>query len=367
MILAHLSDLHLGYRAYDRTDRGRNVRERDVADAFHRAVEALIRIGPELVIVAGDVFDRPDPSPAALVALTRGIEALGAELPDTSVVMVAGARDTPRRAGDPGALAALDAFPRVEAATGTARSLALRDRSVHVCLVPYRATLREPFPVPEPDPRARWNVLVTYAGLADERTRRGVPVDREAWDYVALGSEHRARRVAPGVHYSGALERVGITPWKEAAVEKGFLTWDTEARRSTFHPLPCRPVVALAPIRPADGDGRTLAGRVEEVTDEVPGGIDGKIVHLTFRGLDPTGLLELQGEMLASLRARALHLSLELEAAPPAPARSSPDPGPTLTARVERALRDEDAARPECLTLLKRVLPPDAPAPGREG
>ena len=100
MIVAHLSDLHLGYTAYDRTERGRNVRERDVAEAFHRAVEELVRIRPDLVVVAGDVFDRPDPSPAALVALTRGLEALGAELPDTTVVMVAGARDTPRRRSD---------------------------------------------------------------------------------------------------------------------------------------------------------------------------------------------------------------------------------------------------------------------------
>lgn len=360
MIIAHLSDLHLGYRAYDRTERGRNVRERDVAEAFQRAVEALVRIRPELVIVAGDVFDRPDPSPAALVALTRGLGALGAELPDTSVAMVAGARDTPRRAGDPGALAALDAFPRVEAATGTARSLPLRDRAVHVSLVPYRASLREPFPVPEPDPRARCNVLVAYAGLADPRTGRGVPIDAGAWDYVALGSEHAARRVAPGVHYSGALERVGTAPWKEAAVDKGFLTWDTEAGRSSFHALPCRPVVALAPIRVGEADRRTLAGRVKEVTDEVPGGIDGKIVHLTFRGLDPERLVELQGGMLASLRARALHLSLEIEDGPPATKAAAP----TLSDRVRRALEEGAADTPECLALLERVLPP-GPAAAR--
>lgn len=359
MIVAHLSDLHLGYRAYERTERGRNVRERDVADAFHRAVEALIRIRPELVVVAGDVFDRPDPPPAALVALTRGLEALGAELPDTSVVMVAGARDTPRRPGDPGALAALDAFPRVEAATGTARSLSLRDRAVHVALVPYRAALREPFPVPEPDPRARWNVLVAYGRLADPRTRWGVPVEAGAWDYVALGFEHGVRRVAPGVHYSGALERVGPAPWTEAAADKGFLTWDTEARRSSFHPLPCRPMVALAPIRVEAGDGRSLPARVKEVADEVPGGIDGKIVHLTLGNVDPSRLLELQGGVLTALRGRALHLSLELEE-DRAPTRTTDR---RLRARVRQAMEAEGVDTPASRALLKQVLPPDPADP----
>lgn len=357
MIIAHLSDLHLGYRAYDRTERGRNVRERDVAGSFQRAVEELIRIGPELVVVAGDVFDRPDPPPAALVALTRGFEALAAEVPDTSVMLVAGARDTPRRPGDPGALAALDAFPRVEAATGTARSIFLREASVHVCLVPYRASLREPFPVPEPDSRARWNVLVAHAGVADRRTRRGVPVDPDEWDYVALGSEHGVRRVAPRMHYSGALERVGVRPWLEAAAEKGFLTWDTEVRRSSFHAVPCRPVVALAPIHVRNGDPRTLGARIKEVTDEVPGGIDGKIVHVTLRGVDSPRLLKLQGEWLTSLRARALHLSMELEDARPTPRPTVQD----LRGPVRRILEANGDDTPERVALLERLLPPDAP------
>ena len=38
MIIAHLSDLHLGFRAYGRVERGVDVRERDVAAAFEKAV-----------------------------------------------------------------------------------------------------------------------------------------------------------------------------------------------------------------------------------------------------------------------------------------------------------------------------------------
>ena len=74
MILAHLSDLHLGFRAYGRIDRGVDIRERDVSVAFDRALQDIIRLNPDIVVVSGDVFDRPDPPASAVVVLARGLE-----------------------------------------------------------------------------------------------------------------------------------------------------------------------------------------------------------------------------------------------------------------------------------------------------
>ena len=122
MIIAHLSDLHLGFRAYGRVDRGTDMRERDVAAAFERAVQQLIKLRPD-VVVAGDVFDRPDPPASAVVALARGLEAMNTALPETRVLMVAGPRDTPRRPGDPGALAVLDTFANVDAVTARTHTI----------------------------------------------------------------------------------------------------------------------------------------------------------------------------------------------------------------------------------------------------
>ena len=121
MILAHLSDLHLGFRAYGRIDRGVDIRERDVSVAFERALQGIIRINPDIVVVSGDVFDRPDPPASAVVVLARGLERLRSSLPETPVFMVAGPRDTPRQLGNPGALAVLDSFPNVEAASDLTR------------------------------------------------------------------------------------------------------------------------------------------------------------------------------------------------------------------------------------------------------
>jgi DNA repair exonuclease SbcCD nuclease subunit len=322
VIVAHLSDLHLGFRAYGRVESEMDIRERDVSAAFERAVGELVRIAPQVVLVAGDVFDRPDPPAGAVVALARGLELMRGALPDTPVLMVAGPRDTPRRSGDPGALAVLDTFSNVEAATSLTRSILIDHLDLMACLVPHRAALRHPPVVPEPDPRRRWNILVMHGRMAQPGPGRGVHVDPAEWDYVALGGEHHRRAVSATVRYSGSLERVALDPWDEATDQKGFVTVDLERGTTTFHPVPGRPVVALAPIKVGTGDPDRIRRRVREVIGEVPGGIDGKIVRVRLDGAAPTDLLALQGAPLEELRRRALHLAVEAGRDPRVPAES---------------------------------------------
>lgn len=361
MIVAHLSDLHLGFRAYGRVERGVDVRERDVAAAFDRAVQEVVSLAPQVVVVSGDVFHRPDPPAGAVVALARGLEGLRASLPDTPVLMVAGPRDTPRRPGDPGALAVLDTFPNVEAATGLPRSLLLERLGLHASLIPYRAAVRDPAALPEPDPRVRWNLLVLH-GRVGSLEDDGVFVDPADWDYVALGGEHRHRRLTPRVQYAGSLERVALDPWDEAADEKGFVMVDLESGESSFHAIPGRPVAALAPIRLSPGDPERLRRRVEEVTREVPAGIEGKIVRLRLEGVEPEELLALQGELLTGLRRRALHLAVEAGRELRLPTEAwVPEDAP---GRLREALATEvarDGHRGDAVTDLVRALVPEEP------
>ena len=97
MRIAHLADLHLGYRAYHRaTPRGVNVREADVADAFRRAVARVVDLQPDLVLVAGDVFHTVRPSNTAIADAFRQFTVLTQGLPGVPVVMIAGNHDSPR-------------------------------------------------------------------------------------------------------------------------------------------------------------------------------------------------------------------------------------------------------------------------------
>lgn len=367
MIVAHLSDLHLGFRAYGRVEAGADVRERDVAAAFERATQEIVRIRPDVIVIAGDVFDRPDPPAGAVVALARGLEVFRASLPEAPVLMVAGPRDTPRREGDPGALAVFDSFPNVQAATGLPRSILIERLGLHAALLPHRAVSLHAPAMPEPDPRMRWNLLVLHA---DESAKGhpGVHVNPSEWSYVALGGEHRRRKVTAQAQYSGSLERVALDPWSEAADEKGFLVVDLRSGRVAFHAVPGRPVVALAPVKVGRGEPERVRRRVREVTAEVPGGIGGKIVRLRLEGASPGDLLALQGEPLKELRARALHLAVEAGKELKVPAEA------WLPVEVPRLLREAAAAELEreglrdaaADALLERCMPDsdaDVPRP----
>ena len=91
MRLIHISDLHLGFRQYQRqTPTGINQREADVAAAFKRAIDKIISIAPEIVLIAGDVFHAVRPTNTAIVHAFSQFSRLRQELPDSIVVIIAG-------------------------------------------------------------------------------------------------------------------------------------------------------------------------------------------------------------------------------------------------------------------------------------
>jgi len=168
VILAHLVDLHLGFRAYERAVGGRNVRAGDVADAFLRAVEEIVRVSPDVILIAGDLFDRLDPPPAALVTLTRGLASVRKALPATPVLITAGPRDLPPRSEEPGVLGAIDTLPGVAVAMDTPRSVRVGDLAV--ALLPHGAPGAEAVPdevLDALDPEDRLHAVDVLAELAD--------------------------------------------------------------------------------------------------------------------------------------------------------------------------------------------------------
>ena len=110
MRLVHLADLHLGFRQYHRlTPEGINQREADVALVFRRAMERVIALRPDVVLIVGDVFHSVRPMNAAIIEAFIQLQTLRLALPDTEVVIVAGNHDRPR-ATETGSI--LDLFKR---------------------------------------------------------------------------------------------------------------------------------------------------------------------------------------------------------------------------------------------------------------
>src|SRR5688500_12055566 len=174
MRVVHLSDIHLGFRQYQRlTPSGINQREADVARTFQRAIDQIIGLRPDLVLVAGDLFHSSRPSNAAILHAFRQFLRLRSEMPDTAVVMIAGDHDTPRTT-ESGSIMGLFESIGVHAAA----------HEPHHCRVSAeRAVLAMPdtvgtLPQLKADPATRHNVLLIHADVEDVVPRYYADLDR---------------------------------------------------------------------------------------------------------------------------------------------------------------------------------------------
>ena len=283
MKVAHLSDLHLGYAGAGPGRAG------DVLRAFESALARIAELGPDLVVVAGDVFDHPEVTASPIATFSRAVRKLRDGLPEVVVAVAAGVRDIPLEAGAHGPLMVLGALPGVEVATTTVQRLGLHGGKLRVTLLPHPAVMASRSLNVSPDPAAKWNVLVAHAALASGRSHAPA-IARRGWDYVALGSSHAYTPVAERVCYCGSLERVGTDPWEESAIDKGFVTAQLESGEATFWPVDARAAVSLAPIEATGGGTATVARRLGEALAGVPGGIDGKLLRVPVRGLSAEDL-----------------------------------------------------------------------------
>lgn len=75
MKIAIISDLHLGFRQYGLIDR-----ENDFYNQFYKVCNEINKYNPDIVIIAGDLFDKANPSPAAINSYREGISELNSDI-----------------------------------------------------------------------------------------------------------------------------------------------------------------------------------------------------------------------------------------------------------------------------------------------
>lgn len=331
MKLAHLADLHLGFRQFDRqTPRGGNQREADVAEAFRRAVDDVLEQRPDLILVAGDVFHSVRPTNPAILFLFQQLQRVRAGLPDTPVVVIAGNHDTPRSA-ETGTILRLYQALGVEIVTDQARRFAFPRLDTSVLAVPHQALIQPDRPAMRPERGVTFNVLMTHGtwpGLGEERGTMeygGAPLAREdlapaQWDYVALGHYHVAHAVEPNVWYSGSLDYIPPNPWGQMDEEaggkrrgKGYLMVDLPAARVEFRAIQApRRFMELGPIR---GAGRTAKEIDELIAEQVRAAkpaIDDHVVRLVVYDASRATARDLDHAAIRSYKARALNFHLDL-------------------------------------------------------
>lgn len=332
MKLAHLADLHLGFRQFDRqTPRGTNQREADVADAFRRAVDDVIEQHPDLVVIAGDIFHSVRPTNAAILFCFQQLQRLRSTLPETPVVAIAGDHDTPRST-ETGTILRLYEALGVEIAVDVPKRLVFPKLDCAVLAVPHQAVAREDLPALRPEPGGPTrNVLVIHGhppGLGEERGTLeygGAVLSREIiapekWDYVALGHYHTAKPVAANAWYAGSLEYLPPNPWGQQQDEaeqrggktgKGYLLVELPGARVMFRPIaPARRHIDLPPIQGAGLNAKQLDTLIAERVEQ--GKIDDQVVRLLVWDVERATARDLDHAAIRAYKSRALNFHLDL-------------------------------------------------------
>jgi hypothetical protein len=334
MRIAHLADVHLGFRQYHRlTSNGVNQREADVAQAFRHAIDQVIEAAPEIVIVAGDLFNSVRPSNPAILHSFGLFSRLRGELPDTPVVIVAGNHDTPRSVETGTILKLFEAVPGVHVVAEAARDLVFEELDLTVSCVPHQTWLSATPPTLAPRGGTAHHVLATHGEVAGVLPRDAwalehggavvEPSDLHAdeWDYVALGHYHVAHQVQKNAWYSGSLEYVSPNPWGELIDEtregregqKGWLLVQLGSSvKVQFRPVPlARRLIALPAIHASGLSPEDINAQIRESVDAVNDGIDDQIVRQVVFEIPRPIARDLDHAMIREFKTRALHFHLD--------------------------------------------------------
>jgi exonuclease SbcD len=330
--LAHLADLHLGFRQFDRqTPRGANQREADVAQAFAHAVDDVLEQRPDIVVVAGDIFHSVRPTNPAILFLFQQLQRIRVALPETPVILIGGDHDTPRTT-ETGSILKLYEAVGAEVVIDTPRRLVFPKLDCAVLAVPSQALLGPDRPALRPERGGPTrNILVTHGQYQTLGEARGTmdyggaqlgPEDLvpEQWDYVALGHFHVAHEVFPNAWYAGSLEYLPPNPWGQLQDEaerdrkgKGYLLVDLPGARVHFRPVVlARRHIDLKAIRGADLTAKQLDARIAEAVAKSKPPIDGQVVRLVVWDVPRTTAHDLDHQAIREFKARALHFQLDL-------------------------------------------------------
>jgi DNA repair protein SbcD/Mre11 len=359
MRLVHLSDLHLGYRQYQRqTPSGINQREADVASAFRKAIKMTIDLHPDIVLIGGDIFHNVRPTNPAILHAFIEFSRLVEMLPDCEIIMIAGNHDLPRTS-ETGFILPLFKSLGIHVVTNEATRIPLQGGKVSVLAIPYGI---RPRPSYDPDPSFRHNILFTHDEVEGVVRKFGTLAERavgdltlqelrpDRWSYVALGHYHVYHTVAPNAYYSGSLEYTSSNVWGEADEEiekriegKGFIEHDLETRKHTFHPIkPARHVINLPELSAVGLTADELAVAISKSVDSCKGGIDDQIVRLVVRDVPRHLLRDLDHKAIREYKRRALHFHLDARRPQPLRTEASGAPGrrtsltDTVRAMLER-------------------------------
>jgi len=316
--LVHISDTHLGFFAYSRSDPdwGINQREADFYRVFSQAVDKIIALKPDVVVHAGDLFDGVRPQNRAIDVALKQLIRLSES--GTEIVLISGNHSTPKMRETGNIFRIFEHLDGIHPIhePGVAE-VVVGDATIHA--IPHSATppMKEVLSRVQLSKHTRHNVLVMHAGIEGSSRFRTDHINQQLiksddipteMDYVALGHYHEFAELRKGMYYSGSTERLGFG---EVGQRKGIVEVDLDRGTTEFHELDVRNMYDIEPIDAQDLMAMELSAAVRSRLDESP--LEGAIARLTVRNVRPDVARSLDTASLRRMASSALHFDLKIE------------------------------------------------------
>lgn len=240
MLVAHMSDLHLGYSQFNLEER-----EEDVYETFLEAIDISIKEGAKLAILAGDIFHTPRPNGKATFRLAEGLKKLKEK--QIPAAFVLGEHDISRLRDVP--------FAYVFGSLGLAKRLRLDEPFVVEGVEVFGANKERKSNIDSlvgqlqqaektAKNHAGKKILVLHQGLVDFNKFAGEinSTDLPAgFHYYAMGHYHdhiekRFERLGGPLVYPGSIDLTPSEGIKE--VEKGFALVDVSGEEASVNWVP---------------------------------------------------------------------------------------------------------------------------------
>lgn len=237
-LIAHIADIHLGYRQY-----GLVEREEDIYEAFNEAIDKIIEEHAKIVLISGDFFNSPRPPIRALYHTKLSLEKLRSQ--GIKVFCILGDHDLPRRIGEyspivlfkDNFLQYINGRTEVIDMGGQYITISGIDRVPSTMSDNARELIEKISK--EVLSRSGRHIFMAHLPLLSISGELCIDDLPEGYDYYALGHEH-IRKITPKgggiVAYPGSIEilsRDEIEIWK--AEGKGFYLVDLSGSEPIVH------------------------------------------------------------------------------------------------------------------------------------
>ena len=322
MKIIHVSDLHIGYRAYNKLDsNGYNKREMDVLSAFDETLRKIAEIQPDLIIFAGDIFHKPRPSNFSLFVTVKFLQRFR-QTCSSPLLIIGGNHEMTKSTESGSVLNFFEAIiPNTKVVEKEIKEITYGNLGISVTCVPYGAFAELDRNSLKPNREFKYNILTLHGSYNSRKcpeiskNEHTALIEEEningrEWDYVALGHYHKYTELEDNIYYSGAIERTSSNVWQEAKDPKGFIEYNLETKKREFHELQkLRKVYDIKKINCENYTAEEIDSRIEEEIAKIKD-FESSIVRITLENIDPLAIRNLDYKKIREYRKKAVHFMI---------------------------------------------------------